>query len=224
MAGLPSTTLDYLADLDRDEVDLDWFREHHDRYQREWLDPAIGLATELAAALADIDPDLHVEPRVGGSIFRVQRDRRFSPTRPYKPYLDLWAWHGPERSLAPSGLYLRIHPDRIEVSTGVRFLDGPDLRAYRDLVVSPDGDDLVAAVADAVAAGSDLPPPALTRVPRSHPTEDPVRAQLLRRRSCHVVVTSPPPATMGSARFVPWLLRRWEPQLGVHRWLVDHRT
>lgn len=224
MPGLPAATIDYLRDLDRDEVDLDWFSQHRDRYEREWLDPAVALIRDLAPALADLDPDLHVEPRVGGSIFRVQRDRRFSPRRPYKPYLDLWAWHGPDRASAPSGLYLRVHPDRLEIAAGVRLLDGASLTTYRDLVLSDAGEPLVAAVTDAVAAGSSLPPADLVRVPTSHPTEDPVKGHLLRRRCCQVVLTAPPPASMGTGRFIGWVVRRWQSQLDVHRWLVGHQV
>lgn len=224
MPGLPTATLDYLADLAANNDD-DWFHRHRDRYVTEWLDPARALVTELAPALADLDPDLVTTPRVDAGIRRVQRDRRFGPAAPYKPWLDVYAWHGDDPRSAPSGLWLRVHPDRLEISSGVRRLDGPVLRAHRDRVLDPEaGDALVDAVTAAHAAGGGLGDPDLAGVPRTHPTDDPVRVALLRRRHCLVTTTAAPPAGMPTARFVPWLVRRWAPQRDVHRWLVAHAT
>jgi uncharacterized protein (DUF2461 family) len=53
-----------------------------------------------------------------GSIFRINRDTRFSKDkRPYKDHLDFWFWEG-DRKAASSGLFARVSPDGVIVGAG----------------------------------------------------------------------------------------------------------
>lgn len=221
MPGLPTRTLDLLADLDGPDQPQLGAEEGRRRRVEDWLTPARELVDELRPAVAELDPDLVLDARVDRSILRLHRDRRFHPDH-WKPHLDIWAWHGDNRNAAPSGLYLRVRHDRVEVSAGVRLLQGERLRRYRALVTGDLGDTLVDAVATARAGGSGLPPPDLVATPRAHQTDEVARSELLRRRSCLVVTGSTPPASIATARFVPWIIRRWQAQRAVHHWIVTH--
>ena len=98
--ALPTATLDFLADL-RAHNTRAWFDANRSRYETDFVGPAKDLVTRLAPVLERLSPGIRSEPRVLGSIFRIQRDTRFSPDkRPYKDHLDLWFWHGraPRRS------------------------------------------------------------------------------------------------------------------------------
>ena len=65
----------------------------------------------VATPLRSIAPDIHAEPRVNGSIFRINRDIRFSKDKtPYKDHLDLWFWEG-NRKGAVSGFFLQADRD-----------------------------------------------------------------------------------------------------------------
>jgi uncharacterized protein (DUF2461 family) len=80
---------------------------------------------------------LEAEARVNGSIFRINRDVRFTQDkRPYKDHLDLWFWEG-DRSSAVSGLFLRITSSRLTLGAGSHGSDRDRLAAYRDAVVGP---------------------------------------------------------------------------------------
>ncbi len=58
--------------------------------------------------LAAIAPGANADPRVNGSIFRINRDTRFSRDKtPYKTHVDLWFWMGPERKTSPGGYFVR---------------------------------------------------------------------------------------------------------------------
>ena len=61
-----------------------------------------------------------------GSIFRINRDTRFSADkRPYKDHLDFWFWHG-VRATAASGLFLRLTPDDVSIGAGTHDLQKDD--------------------------------------------------------------------------------------------------
>ena len=71
-------------------------------------------------------PGIATEARVNGSIFRINRDTRFSKDKtPYKDHLDFWFWEG-QRKTALSGLFLRIAPAAVTVGAGAHGFDPTD--------------------------------------------------------------------------------------------------
>jgi uncharacterized protein (DUF2461 family) len=89
-----------------------------------------------------------------GSIFRINRDTRFSPDkRPYKDHLDLWLWER-DRKAAVSGLFARVSPELVGVGAGSHSLDKSALAASRGAVADTQaGPELARIVAGIEAAG-----------------------------------------------------------------------
>src|SRR5579859_5865865 len=72
----------FLAEL-RANNSREWFQAHRERYEAVLLQPAREFVLAIAEPLrARLGPDLHAEPRVHGSILAINRDTRFSPTKP----------------------------------------------------------------------------------------------------------------------------------------------
>jgi uncharacterized protein (TIGR02453 family) len=102
--GFPKETLAFLSDI-REHNNKPWFEEHRAEYERYFLEPAKAFVVAAGDRLQEIVPIIRAEPRVLGSIIRINRDTRFSPDkRPYKDHLDLWFWEG-DRKAAASGFY-----------------------------------------------------------------------------------------------------------------------
>lgn len=76
-AGFGKETLRFLRELGRNN-ERAWFEAHRDDYEAHYLAPAISLVEALGERLVKIAPAVCVEPRVNGSIFRINRDVRFS--------------------------------------------------------------------------------------------------------------------------------------------------
>ena len=98
----------------------------------------IGAAKDFIAALqeplASLSPELVAEPKVNGSIFRINRDIRFSKDkRPYKDHLDLWFWQG-QRKGAISGLFFRLTEDQLILGAGAHGFDKERLAGYRTAI------------------------------------------------------------------------------------------
>ncbi|HUG83003.1 MAG TPA: DUF2461 family protein [Euzebya sp.] len=234
--GLEPDTLAFLQDL-RDHADRDWFAANRARYLSAYDAPAKALVTALGERLPQLSPDLHADPSVGGSIFRVTRDTRFRPgTGPYKDYIDLWFWEG-ERALAPGGLYLRITPEVIRFGVGARAFSREARARYRRAAVDPDAGgalaELLAALADQgiVVAGERL-----RTIPRgidpSALDPDGETARLLRHTALYVDVDEPAQAFVGSAlansalvgssTLLDRAILHWQRAWPLHRWLVQH--
>ena len=69
----------------------DWFHAHRDEYEAEVKTPCLRLITDIAGPLTAISPQLVASPRaVGGSLFRIHRDTRFSSDKsPYKTHVGM---------------------------------------------------------------------------------------------------------------------------------------
>src|ERR687885_910468 len=81
-AGFPSEGLALLAGLAENNT-REYFDAHRDVYESALLAPAKAFVVALGEELhARVSPGLRAEPRVNGSILRINRDTRFTSVRP----------------------------------------------------------------------------------------------------------------------------------------------
>lgn len=181
--GFPADTSEFLADLG-DNNNRTWFEANKTRYQRAFVEPAKAFVSAIAPHFARFAPEIHAEPRVNGSIFRINRDIRFSADKtPYKDHLDLWFWRA-SRTSGP-GFFLRLTHDTLHLGTGCHAFDSDGLGAYRQAVLDGvEGSALDAVAGEVVAQGYLLGGEHYKRVPRGLPA-DHLRARWLRRNSLY---------------------------------------
>ncbi len=218
--GFPAETTRFLQDLSKNNSKA-WFDEHRAEYDDFWVAPAKAFVVAAGAALREIAP-VEAQPRVNGSIFRVNRDIRFSADkRPYKDYLDFWFWEGERRS-AVSGFYLRITPDGVGVGVGAHGFDKDRLASYRAAVADPaSAESLRAAVSAIERAKFEVKGERLKTLPRGFEARDEFTARMLRHNALWAGEDAPAPKVLGSRRFVAWAMNRWSKMEPLHRWLVD---
>jgi len=216
----PPETLQFLAELGAHN-DKAWFTANRDRYQAAYLDPATALVLIVGPALQDLIPGIAAEPRVNGSIFRINRDTRFSKDKtPYKAHLDFWFWEG-DRKDAVSGLFLRIAPAGITVGAGAHGFDRSRLARYRAAVADPTaGRELAAAVTRLQRRGHEIGGETYTRIPRGF-SVDADCERLLRHSAlyAHAQLTA---ALATEPELVPKLMKLWRAFVPLHAWLTTH--
>lgn len=214
----PAETLRFLTDL-RAHNDKAWFDANRAGYEAGWVEPAKAFVEVIGPELQKLVPGVHAEPRVGGSIFRINRDIRFSSDkRPYKDHLDFWFWEG-DRKAAVSGLFLRVWPDGVVVGAGSHGFDKHQLATYRDAVADPaTGAELASIVGELEAAGQEIGGETYKRVPRGY-AADGIADRLLRHSALYVHEDLPAKAAT-STRLVDKVLGHWRDFIGVHGWLV----
>lgn len=218
--GFPAETVKFLKGLSKNNSKL-WFDAHRGDYDDYWVAPAKAFVVAAGEALQELAP-VEVQPRVNGSIFRINRDVRFSADKtPYKDHLDFWFWEG-ERKTAVSGFFLRVAPAGVGIGVGAHGFDKDRLAAYRAAVAdTKSGKSLQAAVAQVEKAKFEVQGEHYKGLPRGFDTDDDFIGHMLRHNALWASEDDAAPKVLNSKRFVNWAINRWSKMEPLHRWLVD---
>ena len=115
----------------------EWFQANRERYEREVRDPVLAFIGDFAAPLRTISAAYIADPRPsGGSLFRIQRDIRFSKDKnPYKTEVLVQFRHVAGRDTPAPGFYLRLAPDDVAGAAGLYRPDSATTARIRDAIV-----------------------------------------------------------------------------------------
>ena len=196
-----------------------WFDVHRDDYLEHVLEPLKFLVMALGAAFTRKIPGIVADPRVNGSIFRINRDTRFSRDKsPYKTQAGVYLWIGPGEKLACPGFYFEIGPRHVSLGSGTYMFADSAIGAYRRYV-SEKGNRLATAIRKAEKAGFELGGEKLKRVPSGF---DPAHkhAELLKHKGLYVMKALPT-KTVTSGDLAGWLTAEFTKTLDVLKVLKE---
>ncbi|MGI9609556.1 MAG: DUF2461 domain-containing protein [Acidimicrobiia bacterium] len=110
----------FLKDL-AENNDRDWFKAHQDLYEEYVREPALEFINDFAGALKKISPHFVADSRtVGGSLFRIQRDTRFSKDKtPYKLNTGMQFRHIAAKDAHAPGFYIHLQPGECFMGVGL---------------------------------------------------------------------------------------------------------
>ncbi len=221
-AGFPKQTPTFLRNL-ANHNDKAWFDDHRREYEQLWMEPAKDFVVAAGEALTRIAPKIKAEPKVNGSIFRINRDIRFSADkRPYKDHLDFWFWEG-ERKSAVSGFFLRITPKTLGIGVGAHSFDKDRLATFRNAIADPVvGPALAKTVKSMERKGYEVEGEHYKRVPSGYEVADATRQRLLRHAALWIGEDRKIPPELHEPGFVKYVVAEWKRMAPLHRWLVDH--
>jgi uncharacterized protein (TIGR02453 family) len=172
----------FLRELERNN-DREWFQANKKRYESDVKDPLLHFIAEVAGPLARISPHFRADSRpVGGSLFRVYRDVRFSKDkRPYKTHAAAHFRHERAKDVHAPGFYLHLEPRQIFLGTGIWRPDSKALGRIRDRIVDDPG--LWKRILGAAKFRADfrLEGESLKRPPRGYDAEHPLVEDLKRK-------------------------------------------
>lgn len=220
--GFPKQTFELLRGL-RKNNSKEWFDRHRDDYDADYVEPARRFVEAIGPKLRALSRTVRYEPKVNGSIFRIQRDTRFSKDKtPYKTHLDLWFWEGEKRGWDTPGFFLRLTPESVMAGAGMHQLARAALDRYRRAVLDDrSGNALVKLLEKVRAAGYAIGGATRKTVPRGLDPAHP-RATLLLHEALHAGLEMPLPESVHTAGFVAECLRHFRATAPVSRWLLEH--
>src|SRR5260370_35468569 len=132
-SGFPAGGIEFLRALGQHN-DREWFEAHRRVWDEEIIPAMLAWCGELAERLRDAMPNLVFLPRVGGSVYRLNRDIRFSrDKRPYKTHTAPLLWEGGDKHDAP-GVYLHVSPEDVIFGGGTYLFEEARLDRYRKLL------------------------------------------------------------------------------------------
>ena len=110
----------FLRDL-ADNNERDWFKANQAAYEEYVREPALEFINDFAGPLRTISPHFVADSRtVGGSLFRIQRDTRFSKDKtPYKPNTGMQFRHSMAKDVHAPGFYVNLQPGENYMGVGI---------------------------------------------------------------------------------------------------------
>lgn len=117
----------------------EWFQANKERYETVVKAPCLALIEAVGPGLHKISAQVVADPRpVGGSMFRIFRDIRFSKDKsPYKTHAGIHFSHrGNTEECHYPGFYLHLEPGESGIYAGVWQPDTPRLQRVREAIAS----------------------------------------------------------------------------------------
>lgn len=191
----------FLAQLRRNNRRA-WFLKHKPEYEEFARQASLRFITDLRLRLREVSPWLVANPKpVGGSLFRIYRDVRFSKDKsPYKTHVGMHFPHASSSEMVHApGLYLHLEPNGCFLAGGVWQPDPRSLARIRDAIAwKPDE-------WRAAKRGLELGGDTLSRAPRGYPADHPLVEDL--KRKDFVASVDLRDKQVCSARFMEHFLR-----------------
>jgi uncharacterized protein (TIGR02453 family) len=127
----------FFAEL-KEHNDREWFAANKPRYEAHVLEPALDFIEAFGPRLHAISPHFRADPRrVGGSLFRIYRDTRFSKDKtPYKTAAGINFRHERAKDVPAPGFYLHLAPGEVFGGGGIWHPDTRTLATIRDAIVA----------------------------------------------------------------------------------------
>jgi uncharacterized protein (TIGR02453 family) len=229
-SGFGPDALGFLTGLGADNS-KSYFDDNREIYDQQVAGPmkslVLAVGEQLRHELGDgIGPELRFEPKVGRSLFRINRDLRFSKDKtPYNTHLDAAWWAGGDKPKTSPAFIMRITDESVLTGVGVYGMTGDRLDRWRAAIDGDAGAELVDLVEAASTSlkGATVSEPTRKRVPPGFAADHP-RARYLRHDSLHLSATAPVPKSITSARFATWVADRHVRLAPVLAWFVEHLT
>jgi uncharacterized protein (TIGR02453 family) len=116
--------------------DREWFNANKSRYEEVIREPALDFIAGFAPLLHRISPHFVADARpVGGSLFRIHRDTRFSKDKtPYKTHTGIQFRHEAAKDVHAPGYYVHLEPGLVMVAAGVWHPDANALSRIRSAI------------------------------------------------------------------------------------------
>ena len=200
-------TFKFLRGLARHN-DREWFHAHKADYEAQVRQPFLALISDLQPALLEVSEHYRADAKtVGGSLFRIHRDTRFSNNKaPYKEWQGARLFHARSKEVEAPSFYIHLQPGHCFIGAGLWHPEPDTLRRIRQFIVDNPGSWAAAAHGAAFRKRFDLDDSEmLTRPPRGFPA-DFVHLDDLRRKN-HVAIRVIDDATMTGPKLLSTLAK-----------------
>ena len=121
--------------------DKEWFAAHRAQYEDHVRQPFLRLLNDLQPDLSGISAHFRSDPRsVGGSLFRIHRDARFSNDKsPYKSWQGARLYHERRKQVPAPSFYLHLQPGECFVGAGLWHPEPDTQRRVRQFIFDNPG-------------------------------------------------------------------------------------
>ena len=219
--GFSEETVKFFEDLKKNNTKK-WFEAHKKDYELFVMQPSRAFVVAMGAKLRTKVPHIVAVPKVNKSLFRINRDTRFSQDKsPYKTNMGIFFWEGSRPRMECPGFYFHMEPPTLMLGDGIYMFPRYLLDTFRSSVVNAEhGQELTEILAkldkkrDYRIGGKHY-----KRVPAGFDPSHP-NAGLLLHNGLYVGMESPIPEEFYSQKLLDHCWKKFEHLLPLHSWLV----
>jgi uncharacterized protein (TIGR02453 family) len=219
--GFTKETVRFYAAL-RKNNNRAWFEANRPTYDAHVMAPAKLFVMAMGERLKKIVPRVVAIPAVNKSIFRINRDTRFSlDPAPYKTNLGIYFWDGSRSRMESSGFYFGLEPPEFYLGGGMYMIPESLYGRFRKDVVDKRRGMEISRIVAAIRAreGFSVEGDQYKRVPAGFDPGHP-NADLLKHKGLYASFATKVPDEFYSERIVDYCFERFEPIVPLHRWLM----
>ena len=219
--GFSEKTISFFSHLSTDNS-KQWFGKHRDDYENFVKKPATDYIVSMGEKLRGIVPRINAVPKINKSLFRINRDIRFSRDKtPYKTYLGIWFWDGDRKRMESSGFYFQLNIDRIMLGAGIYMFPNDLLKSYRNAVIDKkSGKSLKETVDKVNLEGYELGGRYYKKIPRGYDPSH-VNAEYLLHKGLYAGMEIPVPEALFSKNFIEYSYEHFMKIKPLHDWLMQ---
>ena len=161
----------------------EWFQAHREDYEAQLRNPFQALIGDLQPDLREISEHYRADPRgVGGSLFRIHRDTRFSNDKtPYKTWSGARFFHARSKEKPAPSFYLHVQPGECFIGAGIWHPEPDTQRQIRQFIFDNPGSWKAAARSPAFLKRYEVAGESLVRPPRGYPADHELIEDLKRK-------------------------------------------
>jgi uncharacterized protein (TIGR02453 family) len=222
-AGFTKETVRFFNGLKKNNT-KEWFEANRTLYDEHVMAPARAFVVAMGERLRSISPKIIAVPLVNKSIFRINRDTRFSADpSPYKTNLGLYFWEGLRPRMESSGFYFHLEPPEMWLGVGLYMFTDALMTRFRRAAVHPESGPELSQIVEELSAlpGVGLGGQHYKRVPVGYDPEHP-NAELLKHNGLYSGYDMRIPDEFFSPRLVEYCFERFEAVAPLHRWIVKY--
>lgn len=161
----------------------EWFHEHKSEYEAHLRGPFQQLITDLQPDLLTVSSHYRADPKgVGGSLFRIHRDTRFSNDKtPYKTWSGARFFHERSKQVEAPSYYLHVQPGNCFIGAGLWHPEPDSQRKIRQFLLDNPGAWKAAVHSPAFKRKYTMDGETLVRPPRGFPADHELIADIKRK-------------------------------------------
>ncbi len=224
--GFSKNTLQFFMELSIHNT-KQWFDDHRKDYEDFVLEPSKSFVDAMGMFLKKISPQVQAIPKVNQSLFRINRDTRFSSDKsPYKTQLGILFWEGNLSRTECSGYYFHVEPNLLMIAAGIHIFSKPILESYRQSVIhEKHGMELVKIVTSLNKQDISLGGKHYKKIPRGFDPQH-ERAEYLLYNGLHCMIEQDIPEEFYSERLIEYCYSYYSKMRPLHDWIVEmtHRV
>ncbi len=221
--GFPKKLPYFLSRLANNNT-VAWFSAHKEDYETFVKHPSQEFVCAMGEAIQDFCPGINAIPRVNKSLFRINRDIRFSADKsPYKTNLGILFWEGPGKRMESSGFYFHLEGDMMMLGCGLYIFPKPVMQKFRETVMDKKkGKELQKITEDLVSKGYGMATKHYKKIPKEFSPVSDFEKEFLLYNGLSTYIEFPIPDILFSSEIIEFTMSHFKKMNPLHRWIVKY--